>query len=306
VIELEGLSREFNGRVAVEGLTFGVEEGEIFGLLGPNGAGKTTTVRMLCSLIRPTRGRARVCGHDVVEEAERVREVVGLLPENPGLYGELSAYENLEFHARLHGLPEGRRRENIERLLRMLDLWERRNDPVATFSRGMQQKLAIVRALLHEPEVLFLDEPTASLSPEAAGVVRDFILELKREGRTIFLCTHNLYEAERLCDRVAILSTRLLALGSPGELKRRFGSPRTEVHLERVTEELVEAVRGLGFVRGVEVEGEKLVVELEDPETQNPSLVEALVRRGGRVRYVTPSPHALEETYLRLVRGSEA
>lgn len=306
MIKLRGLSREFNGTKAVDGLTFEVKEGEIFGLLGPNGAGKTTTVRMLCCLIRPTAGNAFVGGHEVGKDAMKIREIVGLLPESPGLYGELSAYRNLEFYAKLYGVPKQKREENIERFLKMLDLWERRNDPVGTFSKGMQQKIAIVRAMVHEPKVLFLDEPTAALAPESAKIVRDFVLELKRERRTIFLCTHNLYEAERLCDRVAILNTKLVALGSPAELGRKFGPGKTEVQLERVSQKIVNAVKGLKQVKDVETEGNKLSVVTDDPEAANPAIVEAIVKQGGRVKYVTHTSHALEETYLRLVKESES
>ncbi|MDI6819448.1 MAG: ABC transporter ATP-binding protein [Candidatus Hodarchaeaceae archaeon] len=306
MIKLQGLTRKFNGLVAVDGLTFEVGEGEIFGLLGPNGAGKTTTVRMLCCLIKPTGGKAFVGGYEVGKDALRVREIVGLLPEAPGLYGELSAYRNLEFYAKLYGVPKRRREENIERFLKMLGLWGRRDDPVATFSRGMQQKLAIVRAMVHEPKVLFLDEPTAALAPESAKTVRDFILELKQERRTIFLCTHNLHEAERLCDRVAITNSKLIAIGSPSELEQKFGPSRTEIRLERVSRKIVDAVRRLKHVKGVEVVGDKLMVEVEDPEAANPVIVEAVVKHGGRVRYVARAVHALEETYLRLVRESEA
>jgi ABC-2 type transport system ATP-binding protein len=184
MIELQGLTREFNGLTAVGGVSFVVKEGEIFGLLGPNGAGKTTTVRILCCLIRPSAGDAFVDGYDVGKDALKIREIVGLLPESPGLYGELSACRNVEFYAKLYGMPKVKREENIERFLKMLNLWGRRDDPVETFSKGMQQKLAIVRSMVHEPKVLFLDEPTAALAPESAKVVRDFILELKHERRT--------------------------------------------------------------------------------------------------------------------------
>jgi len=306
MIKLEGLTRKFNGLTAVDGLTLKVKEGEIFGLLGPNGAGKTTTVRMLCCLIKPTTGKAFVGGYEIGEDAMRIREMVGLLPEAPGLYGELSAYRNLEFYAKLYGVSKRKREENIERFLKMLGLWRRRNEPLGTFSKGMQQKVAIVRAMVHEPKVLFLDEPTAALAPESAKTVRDFILELKRERRTIFLCTHNLYEAERICDRVAILNTRLVAVGSPSELEREFGPGKTEVQLERVSRKVVGAVRRLKQVRDVKVVGNKLVIETEDPETANPAIVEAVVKRGGRVLYVTPTAHGLEEAYLKLVRESEA
>jgi ABC-2 type transport system ATP-binding protein len=260
---------------------------------------------MLCCLISPTSGKALVGGHEIGRDSMRIREITGLLPENPGLYPELSAYKNLDFYARLYGVPEGRRRENIRRMLEMVGLWNKRDEPVGTFSKGMQQKIAIVRAMVHEPQVLFLDEPTASLSPDAAKVVREFILELKRERRTIFLCTHNLYEAERLCDRVAILNTRLLAIGSPAELGRRFGRARTEVLLERLNKRIADAVKRLRTVRSVEVDGSRLLVETDDPDTANPSIVEAIVRAGGRIKYVTRPPNVLEEVYLKLVGKDE-
>ncbi len=306
MIKLQGLTRKFDGLTAVDDLTFEVKEGEVFGLLGPNGAGKTTTVRMLCCLIRSTAGKAFVGDYEIGKDAMKIREMVGLLPEVPGLYGELSAYRNLEFYAKLYGTPKQKLEENIEQFLRALNLWERRNDPVETFSKGMQQKIAIVRAMVHEPKVLFMDEPTAALAPESAKIVRDFILELKRERRTIFLCTHNLYEAERICDRVAILNTKLVVIGSPAELKRKFGPGRTEVQLERVNQKIVNAVRRLKQVKGVKMVKNKLLVHADDPEIANPAIVETIVKQGGKIQYVTRTAHALEAAYLKLVRESEA
>jgi ABC-2 type transport system ATP-binding protein len=259
----------------------------------------------LCCLIRPTSGRAFVGGYEVGKDALKIREIVGLLPEAPGLYGEFSAYRNLEFYAKLYGVPKQRREENIERFLKMLDLWDRRSDPVGTFSKGMQQKIAIARSMVHEPKVLFLDEPTAALAPDSAKVVRDFILKLKHEKRTIFLCTHNLYEAERICDRVAFINTRLITVGAPDELEKKFGSRKTEVQLEKVDKEIVSAVEGLERVVDVEVEGNKLIVETDDPDVANPEIVRAIVGKGGRVRYVTRTAHGLEETYLKLVKNDE-
>jgi ABC-2 type transport system ATP-binding protein len=283
MIELQDLTRKFNEITAIDGVSFDVKEGEIFGLLGPNGAGKTTTVRILCCLIRPSSGNASVGGYEVGKDALKVREIVGLLPESPGLYGELSAYRNLEFYAKLYGVSKVKREENIERFLKMLNLWGRRDDSVETFSKGMQQKLAIVRSMVHEPNVLFLDEPTAALAPESAKVVRDFILELKHERRTIFLCTHNLYEAERLCDRVAIINNRLLAIGSPSELERKFGPSRTEVQLERASKRIVDAIKRIKHVNGVEVVENRLLIDSEDPEVVNPVIVETVVRLRGKV-----------------------
>jgi len=305
MICLDSLTRKFNGLTAVDSVTFKVKEGEIFGLLGPNGAGKTTTVRMLCCLIRPTSGRAFIEGYEVGKDSMKIREIVGLLPEAPGLYGELSAYRNLEFYAKLYGVPRQKREENIERLLKMLDMWGRRGDPVGTFSKGMQQKIAIARSMVHEPKVLFLDEPTAALAPDSAKVVRDFILELKHEKRTIFLCTHNLYEVERICDRVAFLNTKLVAVGSPHDLGRKFGSTKTEIQLKKVDKRILNSVKKLSAVKEVQVVEDKLLVETEDPENSNPVIVEAIVKHGGKILYVTRTAHGLEDAYLKLVKKDE-
>jgi ABC-2 type transport system ATP-binding protein len=225
MIDLQNLTRKFGNLTAVDNVTLHVEEGEVFGFLGPNGAGKTTTVRMLCCLIGKTSGEARIGNYNVDTEANclKIRQMVGFLPENVGLYDSLSAYQNLDFYGQLYEVPESKRKENIEHLT-LLGIWERREDAVGTFSKGTKQKIAIARALIHDPKVLFLDEPTANLDPEASKTVRDFILDLKKGKRTIFLNTHNLDEAERLCDRIAILKTKLIAVDSPKNLERSLQS----------------------------------------------------------------------------------
>jgi len=305
MIRVEGLTRNFNGRTAVDDITFEVDEGKIFGLLGPNGAGKTTTVRMLCCLIKPTSGKAMIGGYEIDKDPIKIREIAGFLPESPGLYGELSARRNLEFYAKLYGMPRQKREENIERFLKMLDLWERRDDPVGTFSKGMQQKIAIARSMIHEPKILFLDEPTAALSPDSAKVVRDFIVELKHEKRTIFLCTHNLYEVERVCDQIAVLNTKLVAFGSPRDLEKKFGSTKTEVQLKKIDKRMTDAVKRLKHVKNVKILGNKLIVDTEDPETANPAIVDAIVKHGGKILYVTRTAHGLEDAYLKLVKKDE-
>ncbi len=304
MIDLQGLTRKFGDLTAVDGLTLHVEEGEVFGFLGPNGAGKTTTVRMLCCLIAKTSGSASVGGYSIEGEDNclAIRKMVGLLPENVGSYDTLSAYRNLDFYGQLYEVPDGVRRENIERLLRLLGIWERRDDAVGTFSKGTKQKIAIARALIHDPKVLFLDEPTANLDPEAAKTVRDFILELKKEKRTIFLNTHNLDEAERLCDRIGILKTKLVAVDSPKNLERSLYSRKTIVHLVAVTDGVVAAVRGLGSVKGVRVSENKLILDMDNPERDNPELVRAVVSAGGSVQYVTELRSTLEDVYLKLIR----
>src|SRR5438105_823697 len=203
VVRTEKLTKRFGALTAVDGIDLDVHEGEVFGFLGPNGAGKTTTLRLLCALIAPSSGTAEIAGFRLGRDDPKIRAAVGILTEQPGLYERQSAWDNLVFYATLYGLQTPIARSQAERYLRLMGLWERRREPVVTFSRGMKQKMAIARAALHEPRVLFLDEPTTGLDPDAAKTVREFIVALRGEGRTVFLCTHNLDEADRLCDRIA-------------------------------------------------------------------------------------------------------
>ena len=306
MIDIKGLSRTFGSTTAVEDLTFSVGQGEVFGFLGPNGAGKTTTIRMLCTLIATTKGTARIEGLDISnpQDGLKIRQIIGLLPEAPGLYDKLSAYRNLDFYARLYDLGEDERRTRIERFLRLLGLWERREEPVAIFSKGMKQKIAIARALVHDPLVLFLDEPTAGLDPESAKTVRDFILQLKEEKRTIFLNTHNLDEAERICDRIGIIKTKLIALGTPDELRSKLWKRRTAIHLVKAEENTIKAVRNIKEIENLQVFENSIICEVDDPETVNPLIVEAVVAAGGKIRYVTELRRSLEDVYLELVRGN--
>jgi ABC-2 type transport system ATP-binding protein len=304
VIDTENLTKKFGNLTAVEDLTLHVNEGEVFGFLGPNGAGKTTTVRMLCCLISKTSGKAEIGDYEIGdrEDSQKVRRIIGLLPENVGLYEGLSAYKNLDFYGRLYKCTKEQRRERIEYFLKMLGLWDKRNDAAGTFSKGMKQKLAIARALIHDPQVLFLDEPTASLDPEASKIVRDFILELKKEKRTIFLNTHLLEEAERICDRVGVLKTKLLAVGSPEELRESLWGRKIVVQLERVTDAIIAAVKKVE-PRNIEIVDNKLVISVSNPEKENPDIVDAIYSVGGRVQFVTEVTPTLEDVYLKLVRS---
>jgi ABC-2 type transport system ATP-binding protein len=306
MIRTEGLTRRFSEHVAVENLNLEVQQGEIFGFLGPNGAGKTTTIRMLTCLIAPTGGRAWVNGRQVGVENDAVRATVGILTETPGLYDRLSAERNLAVFGRLYGMATGYRESQIERYLQLLGLWERRQEPVGSFSKGMRQKLALARALLHEPPVLFLDEPTAGLDPEATKTVRDFVAGLKHEGRTIFMCTHNLDEAERLCDRIAVMRTRLIAVDTPDGLRRQLYGRRTVIQLRNLAPEMVAAVQALPFVQGAQQDGCRLLVDLADPEVKNPLLVHRLVELGGEIQFVTELRHSLEQVYLSLIEEDRA
>jgi ABC-2 type transport system ATP-binding protein len=308
MIDTKNLTRKFGNLTAVDNLTLRVEDGEVFGFLGPNGAGKTTTVRMLCCLIGKTSGEATIGNYtiDKQEDCLRIRKMVGFLPENVGLYDSLSAYRNLDFYGQLYEVPESKRKENIERLLKLLGIWERREDAAGTFSKGMKQKLAIARALIHDPQLLFLDEPTANLDPEASKTVRDFVIELKKEKRTIFINTHNLDEADRLCDRIAILKTKLIAVDSPKNLERSLYKRKTIIHLERVSNKIIDAVEKLSAVKNVRTSDNKLILDIDAPEKDNPEVVRTIVEAGGKIQYVTELRSTLEDVYLKLIRGAKS
>jgi ABC-2 type transport system ATP-binding protein len=235
--------------------------------------------------------------------ARKLRGLVGLMPEEAGLYPDLSAARTLDFYGRLYQVPHGERGLRIERLLTMLNLWDRRDERVRTFSKGMRQRLTIARALINDPPVLFLDEPTANLDPEGAKTVRDFLLELKREKRTILLNTHQLAEAERVCDRVGIMQTRLIAVGTPDGLRDSASARATAIQLAVVTDAVVAAARSIGRA-DVTVAGNTVTVPVGKPERDNPELVKAIVAAGGEIQFVHGNVPTLEETYLKLL-GSE-
>ncbi|MBU1050393.1 ABC transporter ATP-binding protein [Candidatus Bipolaricaulota bacterium] len=301
MITARGLTRRFGDLVAVDSLDLHIDKGEVFGFLGPNGAGKTTTVRMLSSLIAPTSGSASIGGTPLGRDNRSIRQRVGVLTETPGLYKRLSAWDNLMFFARLYGINDAEKQ--AEKYLKMFELWDRRNGLAGSFSKGMRQKLALARALLHEPEILFLDEPTAGLDPEAAKTVRDLIESLKSEERTIFLCTHNLDEADRLCDRIALFKTKLLTVGDPQSLKEKMYGRRTVVHLANPRSGIEDALN-LPFITKTEWVNGRLLVSLSDPETENPTLVRRLVELGADVQFVNELRISLEDLYLDLMEGN--
>jgi ABC-2 type transport system ATP-binding protein len=301
IIRTEGLARAFGAVRAVDGLDLEVSAGTVFGFLGPNGAGKTTAIRLLLSLLEPTGGRATVLGCDTRTDADRIREQSGALLEHHGLYERLSAEQNLEFYARVWRLNRSARAERIRALLQPLGLWERRGEPVGRWSRGMKQKLAVARALLHRPSLLFLDEPTAGLDPVAAATLRDELGTLvQREGVTVFLTTHNLAEAERLCNRVAVIKQgRLLAVGHPDELKARRAT-RAEITGRGFDESTLSLLKGQPGVVGVELKNGRLVLELAETAATAP-LVAAIVQHGGLVEEVRKDKGSLEDVFLTLM-----
>jgi ABC-2 type transport system ATP-binding protein len=227
---------------------------------------------------------------------------VGLLPENVGLYDDLTAYKNLDFYGKLYECTETQRKDNIKHFLQMLGIWDKRDVVVGTFSKGMKQKLAIARVLIHEPEILFLDEPTANLDPESSKTVLDFINDLKKENKTIFLNTHNLYEAQRICDKIGIFNTKLMAIGTPEELEESVWSNKTIIQLELVTDKILKSLYKLS-PGNITTDHNKLIIDVVDPEKENPIIVDTIVGAGGQIQYVTKLSPTLEDAYLKFVRG---
>lgn len=269
-------------------VSFSVAGGEIVALLGPNGAGKTTTLRMLAGLIPPSSGEVQVEGP------------VGLLTEAPGLWERLSVHLNLLTYARLHGLDEPETR--VDRILEVVGLADRARDPAGQLSRGLKQRVALARTLVHDPRVLLLDEPTSGLDPASARQIRDLIVALRRDGRAILVSTHNLNEAEELADRIAVLKTRLLALDRSAVLRRRMAGADVEVAVEGEARRLIEIAQRAGAQR-VEASGHRLLVTLADAR-EIPDLVAALVGAAARITHVRPDQRSLEEVYLSLVGES--
>ena len=301
MIELCGLTKRFDDFTAVDGVTLSVDAGEILALLGPNGAGKTTTVRMLAAILRPTAGEASVAGYSVIEQAREVRRRVGVLTEQPGLYLRMPGRDYLGFFGRLMGVDaeEGERRaKDLLARFGMAEAWDRR---MGTYSKGMRQKIALVRAMLHDPPVLLLDEPTSAMDPHSAKLVRDAVIGLRHHRRAIVLCTHNLPEAETIADRIAIIRRgKIIALGTPAELKERLlGAPLMELRLAQPTDGVVKFLSDLV---DVQAHGEDWVRYFTpEPHNTNPQLLGLLATRGVGVVTLSEVGRSLEDVYLRVI-----
>ncbi|MBO9349566.1 MAG: ABC transporter ATP-binding protein [Chloroflexus sp.] len=308
MIEAIHLGKQFGDFVAVRDLNLVVQPGELVALLGPNGAGKTTTVRMLAAILPPGSGQARICGYDVVRDAQRVRRMVGLLTEYPGLYGRMAALEYLAFFGALLGLDAVECRQRSEVLLRQFGLWEVRDRQLESFSKGMRQKMALIRAMIHDPPVLFLDEPTTAMDPQSARTVRDAIGELRGAKRSILLTTHNLSEAEELADRIAIIrGGQIIACGSFAELSQQLlGDPIFELRLVHPDdqERAVALVRDLVDVQIID--GDRLSWQTAEPQALNPAILQRLTTAGIGVYSLAEQPRRLEDLYLRIVAEDEA
>jgi ABC-2 type transport system ATP-binding protein len=297
----QGLTKRFGDRVAFQDVSFEIGYGEVFGFLGPNGAGKTTTVRTLGTLIAPTAGSATVAGLPLTpENGVAIRQRIAIMPEAPGLYLRLSVAENLECFTGLYALPDARQR--VERALRAVNLAGRANDPCGKLSKGLRQRVSLARALLNDADVLFLDEPTSGLDPVAAHEVHDLIAGLRERGVTIFLTTHRLEEAERLCDRVALLNTTLRAIGRPDELRERLFARTLAVSTLAPLAEPDRIFGGLPAVESWRQEGSATyVLTVSEAAVAAPAVTRALVAAGADVLSIAESQHTLEDVYLELI-----
>ncbi len=308
MIETNDLSKQFNDFTAVDGVNLSVKEGQILALLGQNGAGKTTTVRMLTALLQPSRGSAKVAGYDVTKNGPDVRASVGVLTEHHGLYMRMTAWEYMDFFGQVYNLDPTLRKARTENLLEYFGLTEAAKRRIGEYSKGMRQKLALARAMMHEPSVLLLDEPTSAMDPESARLVRDEIARLKSNQRTIMLCSHNLTEVEALADKIAVIYRgKILIQGSLEELKRKvLGAPEYGIHFSQAWN-----ADGLELPTGVELllkTPTSLKVRVEAPEQSNPQLVQQLTSKGASIVAFQEEARTLEQVYLKVMaeaKGSE-
>jgi len=300
-IHIEDLSRSFGSLIALNRLSLRVERGTVFGFLGPNGSGKTTTIRLLLGLLDPDEGRAEVLGLDTRTQADEIRVRCGALLEHSGLYERLSAADNLDYYGRIWHMAKAEREARIRELLEPLELYERRAEPIGRWSRGMKQKLAVARTLMHHPDLVFLDEPTSGLDPVASAALREDLERLAaREGVTVFLTTHNLAEAEKLCTQVAVINHgQLMAAGSPADLRSRTSAPRLYV-TGKLDPQVVEGLRANPLVTKLEQHNSRLVLDLSDPSRSH-ELVTQMVASGAQIDEVRKEKADLEEVFLALV-----
>ena len=303
MLTASNLSRRFGDRIALEDVSFTLERGEIFALLGPNGAGKTTTLRILAGLIAPSSGTVAIDGQPMgPESAPQLRSRIGFLTEAPGLWDRLTVRDNLLVYARMYGLPSPRRA--VDEALARFEIGDRGDDRAAQLSKGLKQRVALARSLLHDPRIAMLDEPTSGLDPASAREVRDLILDLRAQGRTVLLCTHNLDEVERVADRVAVLSRRLIAVGTPGSLRQKLFAPRVRIVLTQAAESYAVTLRTAG-ASDIRVDGVVMSVGVANTPLTIPEVVRRLVEAGAGVESVMPEEPPLEDVYLKLLHPDD-
>jgi ABC-2 type transport system ATP-binding protein len=312
-VEVFGLTKKYGSITAVDDVSFDVMEGEIFGFLGPNGAGKTTLIRMLTTLLKPTQGNARVVCCDVVKEPEKVRQQIGVVPQAMTSDLDLTGYENMDIYGRFYGIPSKERKERIKYILDMVGLTARANDLVASYSGGMRRRLEVARVLVHQPKILFLDEPTIGLDPQSRRVVWDFLRKLiEGDSMTVFLTTHYMEEAEALCNRVAIIdSGKIIAIGSPDELKSQIpGNDIISLTFENLSEDIVERIKTLNFVHNVNIENNNLRIYVDNGAVNLPQLIDEVKSFGGKILSATVHEQSLEDVFIhytgKTIREEEA
>ncbi|MFH1663453.1 MAG: ATP-binding cassette domain-containing protein, partial [archaeon] len=309
-IKVENLTKKFNGLTAVDSVSFEIKEGEIFGLLGPNGAGKTTTISMLSTMLKPSSGKAEVNGLDIIKDEDKVRKSIGIVFQDQSLDDELTAFENMDFHARLYRTPKNTRKEKINELLKLVELDERKNDLVKKFSGGMKRRLEIARGLLHEPKVLFLDEPTLGLDPQTRNHLWQYIEKLNKEkGITIILTTHYMDEADKLCNRIAIIDKgKIVALDTPQKLKERLGGDVILIKSPD-TEKIYPKIK-FSWVKHIEKRGELISVNAENAEKHITEIVVIAGKNNYAIESISVSKPSLEDVFLhftgKTIREEEA
>lgn len=307
MIEISALTKYYGNSIGVKDLTFKINDSEIFALLGPNGAGKTTTLRLMTGLIYPTSGHVSYEGVIAKgqENISKIHKEVGALPEVPGLYENLSAYRNLQFYGRMYGMSDSDIYGRVKDLMVEFELWDKRENAVATFSKGMKQKLAIIRTIIHDPKYVFLDEPLAGLDPESSRFVKDYMKTMKSNGKTVILSTHDLSDADKLSDRVAVIKNRLLAIDTPGALKRQSFSRTVVFHLAKIEGINLKDIQDFQYVKTADIRNDALVLEVDSPEENNPDIANYLMSKGFRIQFIGEIRRSLEDVYLSIVDKSK-
>ncbi len=306
VVVLEKLTKSFNGKIAVYQNSYEIEEGTIFGLLGPNGAGKTTTIRLLTGVLKPSEGDAEIYGYRLSRNVNVIRSIVGVLPENRALYDRLTAQENLEFYGKLYGLKDSELYERIRNLLAFLDLHDVKDTFVGKFSMGMRQKVALARALIHQPKLLLLDEPTSNLDPVMSSKLKDYIKELSGKlGTTILISSHHLAEIENICSKIAIINNgHVISVGGINELKRKiWGYREFEIKLLEFKPDFKKIIESISGVADIMYSDNKIFYKCVDAEKVNPPLIKALVQADAKILSLKETERTLEDLYMKLIRG---
>lgn len=307
MIEASNLTRVYGNTVGVEDLNLEIRDSEIFALLGPNGSGKTTTLRLMTGMIGPSNGYVSIDGIRT-DDPRKMREIhrkVGILPEVPGHYENLTAYRNMQFYGRMYSMDDRAIEARVKELMLEFDLWDKRDQAVATYSKGMKQKLAIIRTVIHDPKYIFLDEPLSGLDPEASKFVRDYMKTLKQNGKTVILSTHDLDDADKLSDRVAVVRNRLLAIDSPAALKNQAFRRTIVFHIENIQGLALDEIEDMDFVNSARISKGSLVLEVDSPEQNNPDITNFLVKKGFRIQFIGEIRRSLEDVYLSIVEKAK-